>query len=89
MINGETHLFIITTGNHLAQVGDVVVGLAGLYLLAQGVEVKAGQPIGAIGDTALIEVAEEPHVHFEMTEGGVAVNPLDHVAITGSTSYEG
>lgn len=57
--------------------------------IAQGVEVKAGQPVGAIGDTALIEVAEEPHIHFEMTEGGVAVNPLDHVAITGSTSYEG
>lgn len=56
--------------------------------IAQGSAVKAGQPIGAIGDTALVEVAEEPHVHFELTENGTPVDPLEHVAISGNVSYE-
>ncbi len=56
--------------------------------IAQGAAVKAGQPIGAIGDTALIEVAEEPHVHYELTENGVIVDPLKHVAISGNVTYE-
>ena len=56
--------------------------------IAQGTSVKAGQPIGAIGDTALVEVAEEPHVHFELTENGVPVDPLSYVAISGNVSYE-
>ena len=56
--------------------------------IAQGTAVRAGQPIGAIGDTALIEVAEEPHIHFELTENGVPVDPLKHVSINGNVTYE-
>jgi murein DD-endopeptidase MepM/ murein hydrolase activator NlpD len=52
--------------------------------LADGMEVGAtvtrGQEIGTIGDSALIEVCDEPHLHFEMTLAGTAVDPLDYIS---------
>ncbi len=44
-----------------------------------GASVKQGQVIAAVGDTAMIEGADEPHLHFEMQIKGVSVNPLDHI----------
>ncbi len=44
-----------------------------------GAGVKAGDVIGTVGDTAMVEVAEEPHLHLEMTVGGLQVNPLDYL----------
>ena len=43
-----------------------------------GAEIKKGQQIGNVGDTAVIEMADEPHLHFEMTVGGLSVDPLKH-----------
>ena len=43
-----------------------------------GAKVEAGQLIGYIGETAMIEIADEPHLHYEMTVGGIQVNPLDY-----------
>ena len=45
-----------------------------------GAEVKCGQQIGHVGETAISELADEPHIHFEMTVGGLAVNPLDYMS---------
>lgn len=49
--------------------------------LAEGIEagatVKAGQQLGTVGDTAILEMADEPHLHLEMTVGGIAADPLD------------
>lgn len=46
--------------------------------IAVGTAVKQGQQIGKVGDTAVIEMADEPHLHFEVTVGGLSVNPLDY-----------
>lgn len=43
-----------------------------------GVEVRAGQLIGSVGSSAMVEVAEDPHLHLEMTIAGKQVNPLDY-----------
>ena len=54
-------------------------------LKAEGAEIKvgdtveAGAVIGVIGDTSTLELAEEPHLHFEMLVGGKKVHPLDHI----------
>ena len=40
-----------------------------------GQTVTAGTPIGKVGDTALLELAGEPHLHFEVTHNGNPVNP--------------
>lgn len=62
--------------------------------IEEGVSVTSGQLIAAIGNTAMIEIAEEPHLHFEMTAGDVSVDPLCHfdesslVSLTIDASYE-
>jgi murein DD-endopeptidase MepM/ murein hydrolase activator NlpD len=44
-----------------------------------GDEVEAGAVIGKIGDSSVSELAEEPHLHFEMVVNGESVNPLDYI----------
>ncbi len=44
-----------------------------------GRSVKAGDVIGTVGESAMVEVAQEPHLHLEMTVGGLAVNPTDYL----------
>ena len=46
--------------------------------LAVNTEVKKGQLLGYVGDSAIMEIAEEPHLHMEMTVKGLQVDPLDH-----------
>ena len=63
--------------------------------IAEGVEVRAGQLISSVGNSAMIEIGQEPHLHFEMTVGGVNVNPLDYfdessiASLTIDEAYEG
>ena len=45
-----------------------------------GDTVKSGAKIGTVGDTSLIELADEPHIHFEVKVNGVSVNPLDYIS---------
>lgn len=62
--------------------------------ISVGAAVEAGQLLGSVGDTALIEIAEEPHLHVEMTVKGLQVDPLEYFsrdvlsAITEDTVYE-
>ena len=62
--------------------------------IAVGAEVEAGQLLGSVGDTAMIEIAEEPHLHMEMTVKGLQVDPLEYFskdvlsALTEDTIYE-
>ncbi len=46
--------------------------------LAEGASVKQGQLLGTVGDSALLEIADEPHLHMEMTVKGIQVDPLDY-----------
>lgn len=43
-----------------------------------GRTVKAGDVIGHVGDSAMTEVAEEPHLHLEMTVNGLQVDPTEY-----------
>ena len=43
--------------------------------VAVGDTVAAGQPIGMVGATALIESASESHLHFEVYQGSEPVDP--------------
>ena len=54
-----------------------------------GSSVTAGQVIGAVGDTALIECEEEPHLHFELMVDGEHVDPCEHIEIVSvNETYE-
>ena len=66
--------------------------------LAEGIEVGAtvtrGQQLGMVGDTAVVEMADEPHLHFEVTVNGLSVNPMDYFsredvdALSEDSAYE-
>lgn len=49
-------------------------------ILADGIEegatVYAGQVIGTVGESAIVEIAEEPHLHFELELNGAPIDPL-------------
>lgn len=40
-----------------------------------GEQVKQGQSIATVGNTATFEVADEPHLHFEITKNGEQIDP--------------
>ncbi len=66
--------------------GDAVTVYQGLdertaQIVEPGDPVAAGQVIGAAGTTALIESAEEDHLHFAMTVGGKAADPADFMEV--------
>ena len=46
--------------------------------ISEGVSVRSGQLIATVGNSAMVEIAEEPHLHFEMTVGGLSVDPLEY-----------
>ena len=64
--------------------------------IAVGATVAGGQVIGHVGDTALTECCDEPHLHLEMTLSGASVDPLDYVpeesiaaSLSDDAAYEG
>lgn len=90
---------LLGTSIAIAHVGDCYTVYKNLSPeLAAGIEagtkVKSGQLIASVGNTAMIEIAEEPHLHFELTVNGKSADPLDYfdeaslVSLTIDTSYE-
>lgn len=67
--------------------------------MAEGLEVgkavKQGELLGYVGESAMLELAQEPHLHLEMTVGDLQVDPLDYFSatvlatLTEDTAYEG
>jgi len=58
--------------------------------IAPGAAVKAGTIVGAVGESALAEIAESSHLHYELEIDGVRVNPADFMLLgTEDTAYEG
>ena len=49
-------------------------------LVSVGTEISAGAKIGVVGDSSISELADEPHLHFEMLVNDVSVNPLDYLS---------
>ena len=46
--------------------------------MAEGIKVRSGQLLASVGESAMVEIAEEPHLHFEMTVGNLSVDPLEY-----------
>ena len=54
-----------------------------------GANVKCGDVIGAVGETAMNELAEEPHLHYELKINGKCVDPKEYLKIPDEQSPEG
>lgn len=72
-------------------------GIVSIYsnLAADGINVNvgdtvsSGDKIGVVGDTSLTELADEPHLHFEMKVNGVSINPLDYISEDSKKTFLG
>ena len=43
-----------------------------------GASVKAGDVLGAVGESAMNEIAQEPHLHFELKVNDKHIDPKEH-----------
>ena len=62
--------------------GDFVslyAGVATLETVESGAEVKQGDVISEVGNTALGESAQPSHLHFEIFYGGNSVDPIEYL----------
>ncbi len=58
--------------------------------LCTGAAVESGAVIGTVGESALLELADEPHLHYELMIDGTSVDPADFMLLgTTDTAYEG
>lgn len=74
---------------HDGNAETVYQNLAEDVAVSVGDTVKAGEVIGAVGESAIIEIAEDPHLHFELQVDGTRVDPLDYItAATMTVVYE-
>lgn len=51
-----------------------------------GTSVSAGDTIGCVGESALIECEEEPHFHFELMVNGEHVDPSEYISVSSIDS---
>ena len=58
---------------HVSQYSNLAV----MPSVSAGVE--AGQTIGAVGETALLEIADEPHLHFAVYANGDTIDPAEFI----------
>ena len=58
---------------------SISANLAAAPTVQAGDEVRVGDVIGAVGDTALMEQGDVSHLHFSMTLDGQPVDPADYL----------
>lgn len=47
--------------------------------VSEGEKVKAGQTLGTVGDSAIYEIVDESHLHFEILKNNENVNPANYI----------
>ncbi len=54
--------------------------------IAEGMAVTNGQIIGAVSDTAVLEIADSTHLHFELTKNSVQLNPAEYIEFPAAST---
>jgi len=62
----------------------VYSNLASTDVVTPNQKVKQGDVIGAVGNTALFESAEQPHLHFEVLKDNTPVDPKEYLGINSN-----
>lgn len=61
-----------------------------LEVLKPGMSILGGDVIATVGDTSLLEIADEPHLHYELSINNETVDPAEYISFNETeNSYEG
>ena len=78
-VTTDDMLGVTVTVDHGAGLKSVYANLNETVDVDAGDPVEAGTVIGTVGTSAISESAGPSHLHFAMTEYGVAVDPLNYL----------
>lgn len=73
----------VVTIEHDNGIVSIYKGLSGEGIATAGVTVKAGEQIGTLAETMLLEQKDGTHLHLEMKKDGVLVDPLQYLPDAG------
>lgn len=62
---------------HSSGIQTLYANLLTTEFVSEGEKVKKGQTIGTVGDSAVYEIVDEPHLHFEIIKNNENINPTD------------
>lgn len=74
-IKNDPRFGITVVIEHVNGYSTVYANLLTAEFVKEGEEVKQGQTIGTVGNTATFEIADEPHLHFEILKDNEYVDP--------------
>lgn len=66
--------------SHDDGIETVYANLAAVPTVNVGQEVEAGEVIGAVGTSAILESASAPHLHFQVFRNGEAIDPIEFLS---------
>ena len=75
----DDYLGNVVVVSHNGDLATLYANLTEEPAVAVGDKVLAGEVLGQVGSSALLEAAESPHLHFEVYEGGQPVDPQSYL----------
>jgi len=78
-VTNHPHYGISVVVDHGSGIKTLYRNLASDEIVTVNQKVKQGEVIGSIGNTAMDESVEPPHLHFEVLKDGVNVNPMEYL----------
>ncbi|MDP4182657.1 MAG: M23 family metallopeptidase [Bacillota bacterium] len=78
-IKNDPKYGITVVVDHSNGIKTVYGNLASSNMVATNQKVSTGDIIGCVGDTAVFESAEQPHLHFEVLKNDEPVNPVSYL----------
>lgn len=75
----DDFLGTVVVVSHSGDLATLYANLAQTPAVAVGDTVTAGQTLGQVDDTALLETAEPAHLHFEVFQNGSAMDPMEYL----------
>lgn len=80
-IKNDPRYGVVVIIDHKNGIKTVYSNLASDDMVTSNQKVKQGDVIGIVGNTALFESAEQPHLHFEVLMDNEPVDPLAYLPI--------
>lgn len=74
-IKNDPRYGLTVTIEHREGYKTIYANLLTTEFVTEGEAVTKGQSIGTVGNSAAFEIADEPHLHFEMLKDDVTVDP--------------